>query len=64
MKFPIPKLYFGAYDDDAGMCGSRDDLCRQNLLNHNITYRGGILQAECQSLLDDFFNKIRENDSQ
>ena len=60
----IPKLYFGAYDDEAGMCGSRDDLCRQNLLNHNITYRGGILQDECQSLLNDFFSKIRDNNSE
>lgn len=56
----IPKLYFGAYDDAAGMCGSRDNLCQQNLLNHNVTYRGGILQTLCQSLLDDFFDSIRD----
>ncbi|MCF7885180.1 MAG: tRNA adenosine(34) deaminase TadA [Candidatus Marinimicrobia bacterium] len=56
----IPKLYFGAYDDEAGMCGSRDNLCQQNLLNHNVTFRGGILRSACQLLLDDFFDKIRK----
>ena len=56
----IPRLYFGAYDEDAGMCGSRDNLCQQNLLNHNVTYRGGILQPACQALLDDFFRDIRK----
>ena len=56
----IPKLYFGTYDKKAGMCGSRDNLCQQNLLNHNVTYRSGILQGSCQAILDNFFQKIRE----
>ena len=57
----IPQLYFGTYDKKAGMCGSRDNLCQQNLLNHNVTYRSGILQGSCQSILDNFFQKIRED---
>ena len=56
----IPRLYFGAYDNKAGMCGSRDNLCQQNLLNHNVNYRGGLLQNQCQALLDEFFRNIRK----
>lgn len=59
----IPKLYFGTYDEKAGMCGSRDNLCQRNLLNHNVTYRSGILQDRCQSILDDFFHKIRNKNT-
>jgi len=55
----IPRVVFGAYDDAAGMCGSVENLCDQNLLNHKALVKGGIKAEICRSLLNSFFNKIR-----
>ncbi|MCD6205609.1 MAG: tRNA adenosine(34) deaminase TadA [Candidatus Marinimicrobia bacterium] len=55
----IPRLVFGAYDEKAGMCGSVDNLCDLNLMNHRTIVRGGVEAEKCQSILDAFFNKIR-----
>jgi tRNA(adenine34) deaminase len=56
----IPKLVFGAYDKDSGMCGSVDNLCDMNLLNHKTTVVGGILEDQCNSLLQSFFINMRQ----
>lgn len=56
----IPKVVFGAYDEDSGMCGSVDNLCDQNLLNHKATVVGGVLEQQCEMLLKSFFHNIRE----
>ncbi|MBN2281263.1 MAG: nucleoside deaminase [Candidatus Marinimicrobia bacterium] len=55
----IPKVVFGAYDDEAGMCGSVENLCDQNLLNHKSIIVGGILEEQCEILLKSFFSKVR-----
>lgn len=55
----IPKVVFGAYDDEAGMCGSIENLCDQNLLNHKAVVVGGVLEEQCELLLKSFFYKIR-----
>jgi len=55
----IPRVIFGAYDDQAGMCGSVDNLCDLNLLNHKALVKGGIKAEQCQHLLDQFFKRIR-----
>jgi len=55
----IPRLVFGAYDTQAGMCGSVDNLCDINLLNHRTTVKGGVEAGKCQSILTSFFNSIR-----
>ena len=55
----IPRVVFGAYDDAAGMCGSVENLCDQNLLNHKALVKGGVKAELCRSLLNSFFNKIR-----
>ncbi|MBU0712683.1 tRNA adenosine(34) deaminase TadA [bacterium] len=55
----IPRLVFGAYDSQAGMCGSVDNLCDMNLLNHKTIVKGGVEADKCQSILTSFFNTIR-----
>ncbi|MDD5062844.1 MAG: tRNA adenosine(34) deaminase TadA [Candidatus Marinimicrobia bacterium] len=57
----IPRVVFGAYDNAAGMCGSVENLCDQNLLNHKAIIKGGVRAEECQALLNEFFNKIRKD---
>lgn len=55
----IPRVVFGCYDPKAGMCGSIENLCDQNLLNHRASVKGGVAEKECYSLLADFFKERR-----
>jgi tRNA(adenine34) deaminase len=51
----IARLVFGAFDPKAGAVSSLFDVVRDPRLNHRVEVRGGILEAECGSLLKDFF---------
>ena len=51
----VGRLVFGAYDPKAGMCGSLGDLVRHPRLNHRVEVIGGIEQAACGRLLQEFF---------
>ena len=51
----VARLIFGAYDPKAGAVGSLFDVVRDPRLNHRLDVRSGILKAECQALLTDFF---------
>ena len=56
----LDKLVFGAYDQRAGACGSVYDFIRENRLNHILReVKGGVREAECRSLLQEFFRKRR-----
>lgn len=56
----IEKLYFGAYDEKTGACGSKVNLFEKDLFNHNVDVEGGLLKEECGTLLTAFFKKKRE----
>lgn len=56
----IPRVIFGAYDDETGMCGSVDNLCDHNLMNHKTTVIGGVMENKCENILKSFFNNIRQ----
>jgi tRNA(adenine34) deaminase len=58
----LENLYFGAYDNKTGACGSVLNITNNNHLNHNINVYGGILDSECSSLIKAFFNEKRSND--
>lgn len=51
----VARLVFGAYDPKAGAVASLFDVVRDPRLNHRVDVRGGILEAECGTLLRDFF---------
>jgi tRNA(adenine34) deaminase len=51
----IPRLVFGAWDERYGAAGSLRDVVRDPRLNHVVEVAGGVRQAECAALLDDFF---------
>ncbi len=55
----IHALYFGAYDDKSGACGSKVNLFEEGLFNHNVVVSGGYMREECASLLSDFFKRKR-----
>ena len=56
----VSRVVFGAWDPKAGACGSVFDLPIEPRLNHRVTITGGILEQECQALLQKFFKEIRE----
>ena len=51
------RLYFGAYDKEAGACGGKIDV----LSGSGIEVYGGIMEAECAALLSEFFQNLRKN---
>jgi len=51
----VSRLVFGAYDPKAGAVTSLFDVVRDPRLNHRVDVRGGILEAECGALLQQFF---------
>ena len=56
----IKNLCFGASDPKTGACGSVVNIVNHKKLNHRIKVTQGIFQAECSSLLKNFFKKKRK----
>ncbi len=55
----LDNLYFGAYDNKTGACGSVLNITNNPSLNHSVNVYGGILDAECSSILRSFFESKR-----
>lgn len=55
----VSRVVFGAWDPKAGACGSVFNLPAEPRLNHRVAVIGGILEQECQSLVQKFFQEIR-----
>ena len=56
----IKSVYFGVYDEGGGCCGSLYQICQDPRMNHQTFARGGILEDESKSLLQDFFKIKRK----
>ena len=54
----LPRLVFGAFDPSCGCTGSRIDLT-DHWFYHTVETWGGVLEAECSSLLSEFFQRKR-----
>ena len=59
----IGKLVFGAHNPKYGAAGSVYDLLRDNRHGRAVEVIGGVLQEECQRVLDAAFREIRNNDT-
>lgn len=55
----IPKVYYGARDAAFGACGGVTNLFMENFPNRPALV-GGILAEECQSVLTEFFDGLRQ----
>ncbi len=55
----LERLVFGAWDFRWGAAGSIVDLLNPPLFNHRIEVISGIREKEAESLLTEFFQKIR-----
>lgn len=55
----VEEVYFGAYDPKGGTAGTLMNLLTDERFNHRAYVEGGILEAECGTLLTNFFRAIR-----
>lgn len=55
----VDQLLFGAYDAKAGATGTLYAITSDPRLNHQAETLGGVLDAECAALLQEFFRKRR-----
>jgi tRNA(adenine34) deaminase len=51
----IPTVVFGTTDPKAGACQSLYHITDDARLNHRCAVLGGVLQAECRAILQEFF---------
>ena len=56
----IERVVFGAYDEKAGCCGTVLDLSGQAKFNHAFKVTGGVWEAQCRAILQDFFRAKRK----
>lgn len=59
----VRRLVFGAFNAKAGAAGSVLNVFGMNFLNHHTIVNGGIEQEICQQLLQNFFQKKRDQNS-
>lgn len=55
----IRSVYFGSYDTQYGAFNSKINLCE--LVKNRINIKGGIFEDECDNLIYNFFNKVRND---
>jgi tRNA(adenine34) deaminase len=55
----VPRVVCGAFDPKAGAAGSVLDVLSEPRLNHRPQVTGGVLAAECGTLLKSFFASRR-----
>ncbi|MCX7821881.1 MAG: tRNA adenosine(34) deaminase TadA [Syntrophobacterales bacterium] len=55
----IKRLFFGAYDPKAG-AGTVFGLFSSSLFNHRVEITGTLLREDCERLLKDFFEELRD----
>ena len=57
----LKRVVFGAPDPKTGVAGSVLNLFANTQLNHQTQVQGGVMSAECATLLQDFFQSKRES---
>ncbi len=60
----IRRLVFGAPDSKGGACVSLYRLPEDDRLNHRMEVVPGVAEAECRSLLQEFFRRRRSSQGQ
>jgi tRNA(adenine34) deaminase len=58
----LSRLVYGARDPKAGAAGSMLDVLRDARFNHVVEVVGGVREAECGALLQEFFAGLRRGD--
>jgi tRNA(adenine34) deaminase len=56
----IDRLVYGAADERAGAVVSHFNICDTDFLNHRIEVVPGVLEEECRELMQQFFQRRRQ----
>jgi tRNA(adenine34) deaminase len=56
----LGSIVFGATDSKAGACGSLFNIASNKKLNHQVEVIQGVMEAECEHLLKQFFLEKRD----
>ncbi len=57
----IREVIFGASDPKLGACGTVVNILQNERLNSSVSVIPGILLTKCESILKDFFVRLRKN---
>ncbi|HEV7473473.1 MAG TPA: tRNA adenosine(34) deaminase TadA [Pyrinomonadaceae bacterium] len=57
----VARLVYGARDERAGAVESHFRVCDTDFLNHRVEITAGVLEAECRSVMQEFFRARRQN---
>ena len=57
----IKMIIFGCYDEERGCCGSLYQLCGDPRFKTKIAVKGGVLENDSLSLIQNFFKVRRKN---
>jgi len=57
----IKMIIFGCYDEETGCCGSLYQLCGDPRFKTTIAVKGGVLENDSLSLIQNFFKVRRKN---
>ena len=60
----VGRVVYGIAQPRSGSCGSIDNFHEAELFNHRIDVRGGVREAECLALLDEFFRGARSRNDE
>ena len=55
----IARLVYAVDDEKTGACGSVFNVVQTDKLNHRVRIEKGVLEKECQMLIQDFFKEKR-----
>ena len=56
----VSHIYYGAKDPKAGACGSILNVVNHKKLNHRIKITAGVLENDCRSIIQEFFQRKRK----
>ncbi len=56
----LKKVYIGTMDYKTGACGSVLNLLEDYPFNHQVEIEKGIMQKECEEILQNFFKMLRK----
>ena len=56
----LKQVVFGCYDEEAGCCGSLYQLCGDPRFKTKVAVKGGVIEAECKSIIKEFFQSKRK----
>ncbi len=56
----LKMVVFGCYDEKEGCCGSLYQLCGDPRLGKTVAVKGGVLETDCSSIIQEFFQLKRD----